>query len=615
MRFYSLKELEALLYRIKRFYTQRGYLDSSVKMDVLYRPNEIEVNYGINEGSRYRVKDVTIQGGHIRPERLLRLLNLRGGSAFVPGLLKRDAEVIKGFYRSLGYRDVEVDRQIQISGNYQVSVRYKLRPGPLYIVSKVRTEGNRALPDALLIKTSGIKAGDIYNEVDLEEGRRAVQRLYESRGFLDAKVRVRSDFKEHRAEITLVVVEGQRYTYGKLIVRGAVKTHYSVVKRQVPFREGQPLNPELLPEMERRLYGTGLFSRVDARFVDAAPGVKDLLVEVQEAPAGIIELSVGYGEYEHLRGAIEIRYLNLFGKNRTGSVRFEANTLKTGLQVGYRDPYFFEPDVELLSRLKAEKEKFKNFDTGQLNYRVKRYSATVGLQKPITTYLTGSLSYEYSYVQTYDINPDVVLSEQDRGYLGIESIILALTYDRRDNPFNPTSGVVAGLSIKNASKYLLGETNFVKVTASGAAYFRVLSPLVLALGLRGGVAYGYRGTDKLPIVERFFLGGRNSVRGFPQDGLGPKGPDGNPTGGNAFVQGNLELRLRIIDGLGIVGFLDSGNVWTTADEVDLNLRSSAGIGLRYNTPAGPIRLDYGWKLDVKPGESPGEFHFSIGHAF
>jgi len=133
--------------------------------------------------------------------------------------------------------------------------------------------------------------------------------------------------------------------------------------------------------------------------------------------------------------------------------------------------------------------------------------------------------------------------------------------------------------------------------------------------LKGGFALGYGDTRELPVVERYFLGGRNSVRGFPQDELGPKGTDGTPTGGNAFVLTNVELRTSLGKGIGLVFFFDSGNVWRTIGDIDLSMRYTAGLGLRYSTPIGPIRIDYGYKLDRREGESSGEIHFSIGQAF
>jgi outer membrane protein insertion porin family len=147
-------------------------------------------------------------------------------------------------------------------------------------------------------------------------------------------------------------------------------------------------------------------------------------------------------------------------------------------------------------------------------------------------------------------------------------------------------------------------------------YQKIYRGIVLAASVRGGFAEGYGDTRELPIVERFFLGGRTTVRGYEQDTLGPKGSDGNPTGGNAFLMESLEVRTSITNAIGFVVFLDGGNVWVKIDEIDpSDLKFTAGFGLRYNTPVGPVRVDYGRKLQTEKGESSGEIHFSIGHAF
>ena len=129
------------------------------------------------------------------------------------------------------------------------------------------------------------------------------------------------------------------------------------------------------------------------------------------------------------------------------------------------------------------------------------------------------------------------------------------------------------------------------------------------------MAYGLGENEELPLIERFFLGGRSSVRGYSYDSLGPKGDDGNPTGGNVFALTNWELRYSLGKGFGLVTFIDAGNVWQTIDDVQGELKYTAGAGLRYNTPVGPIRVDYGHKMNKDKGDSSGEVHFSFGHAF
>jgi len=257
-----------------------------------------------------------------------------------------------------------------------------------------------------------------------------------------------------------------------------------------------------------------------------------------------------------------------------------------------------------------------NIDTRETRYQLTRYTATAGIEKRLSDTLKLELYYEVSHIKTFDVQPDVVLSKEDTGTLLISGIKPGIVYDTRDNPFDPKKGILSGISVKFTSPAFLSETDFVKLIFHGSTYHQLNKRFVLALSLRGGIAEGYRETRELPIVERFFLGGRTTVRGYEQDTLGPKGEDGNPTGGNAFLLANLELRTSLGKGIGFVTFLDGGNVWLKAKDIEPgNLKYTAGVGLRYNTPVGPIRIDYGHKLEREPGESRGEIHFSIGHAF
>jgi outer membrane protein insertion porin family len=185
----------------------------------------------------------------------------------------------------------------------------------------------------------------------------------------------------------------------------------------------------------------------------------------------------------------------------------------------------------------------------------------------------------------------------------------------RDNPFDPSSGSLHGITLKFASKAYLSESEFIKGTFQSSWFFLLKKRIVFAFSLKGGAAYSFGETDELPLIERFFLGGRTTVRGYGHDLLGPKGADNTPTGGNVFALVNGEFRIPIRKGFGIVTFIDAGNVWIRTNDVDAGLKYTAGLGLRYATPVGPVRLDYGHKLNREQDESTGEFHFSFGHAF
>ena len=209
----------------------------------------------------------------------------------------------------------------------------------------------------------------------------------------------------------------------------------------------------------------------------------------------------------------------------------------------------------------------------------------------------------------------MILSKEDTGTLEISSISPSVFYDTRDNPFDPSSGSLQVFVVKYASEAFLSEAEFIKGTIKSSWFVKLFKPVVFAFSLGGGAAYGLDESEEIPLIERFFLGGRTTVRGYSNDTLGPKGKNDNPTGGNMFALTNWELRISVFKGFGLVTFLDAGNVWRTADEVDDELKYTIGTGLRYNTPVGPVRIDYGHKMNKESGDSSGEVHFSFGHAF
>ena len=195
----------------------------------------------------------------------------------------------------------------------------------------------------------------------------------------------------------------------------------------------------------------------------------------------------------------------------------------------------------------------------------------------------------------------------------------AVIWDKRDDPFNPTQGSIHGFNIKEAMKELGSEVDFTKATVQSTWYLPAKEYLVLALSGRAGMAWPHHDTLEIPINERFYLGGSTTVRGYIQDSVGPYNLDtaGNriPTGGSSMIQLNAEIRLNSSGGSGFVIFTDAGNVWVDQNIRLDDLRASYGVGFRYHTPVGPLRVDYGQKIHRLSGESAGELHFSIGQAF
>jgi outer membrane protein insertion porin family len=608
--------IEEAVAKMTALYHEKGYPFVQIAPVEAEGDGEIRLNFYIFEGRKVYVDSMEIAGSSLPEENLKAIMSLRKGEVYNPDLLDSDVGRLEDFYNALGYLDASFSEpEVKIVGE-GASIYVTVSEGKKYEITHIGVEGVKSIPGEKIYEAIGLKAGAPYNEVDVADARRRVINLYRNHGFLDVRVEVKRDFEEGSVKVVFRVDEGAVYYFGETVVIGNAQTNPEVVKRELGYEQGKPLDVGKLVAARQKLYRLGIFRDVDLRPLESYDHTSDIAVEVQESKPGVVEFGFGYSEYERYRGFVDIGYRNLFGTDKQVSFRTELSSLARRFILNYRDPWFLGRPVPMRASLLREEKKEENIDTGEVMYRLRRTTATIGIEESLGERMKLDLPYEFSLVKTFDVRPDVVLSREDVGTLAISSVIPAISYDTRDNPFDPKRGVFAGASLKFATFALLSQTDFLKVQAHASTYARLSRWIVLAVGARGGVAQGLRDTNELPLVERFFLGGRNSVRGFAQDTLGPKGKDGNPTGGNAFFQGNVELRFRVSRNWRLVAFVDSGNVWREISGFDpLQLRYSVGGGLRYSTPVGPVRVDYGHKINRRLGETSGELHFSIGHAF
>jgi len=231
------------------------------------------------------------------------------------------------------------------------------------------------------------------------------------------------------------------------------------------------------------------------------------------------------------------------------------------------------------------------------------------------------LTYRYDTIKITDITETASQDLRDEeGTNSISSTELGLTYDSRDNVFNPTRGNVLSGSMQTAGGPLGGDRDFWKFFGRASHYFPVFSSSVIETRLRVGIADTYQDTQKIPIFERFFAGGSSTIRGYRERKVGPvDSSSGDPLGGNSLLIGNLEYTYPLMSFLKVAAFYDIGNVWAKANNLGSSgLKSGTGIGFRLKTPIGPIMLDYGIPLNKEPGQDKkggGRFYFSMSHGF
>lgn len=604
------------LSRITSVYYSRGYPYAQIAPVKVAGEDITTIVYYIYEGDKVIVNSINFNGITIPATNLKEIISLKEGAGYNPDLIDNDKNLLKEFYYALGYLDVNIDDfQVEIR-DLMAYINITINEGIKTVIGNIVVSGSKQVSEEEIKKMIRLKRGDPYNAVDISDARYDIINLYGKHGFVETKVKIKQALHEQKMDIIFEIEEGAVAFFGKTIVSGNAKTNYKVIKRELLYKEGENFNYSLLSKTRQKMYKLGLFTDVDIEELPNNGNIRNVHVKVIEGNAGVVEFGLGYGDYEKYRFSFDVSYRNLFGMNRQSSLRTEVSSLEKRYILNYLEPWFLDKPMPLKASIVLEEKTEKNFETNDIRYKLKRYVASIGVEKKFSEEVKSEIYYEFSQTKTYNVDPDVILSKEDTGYLAISSIRPGLIYDSRDNPFDPKRGILAGITVKASSGLLLSRTDFIKTILSGSVYHDILRRFVIAASVKSGLAKGLSDTTELPLVERFFLGGRNTVRGYEQDSLGPKGADGSPTGGNAFVLTNLELRTYLGRGIGVVTFLDGGNVWISTSDIEFSkMKYTVGVGIRYTTPVGPVRIDYGHKLNRQPDESKGEIHFSIGHAF
>ncbi|KJU84502.1 Outer membrane assembly protein, YaeT [Candidatus Magnetobacterium bavaricum] len=603
---------------ILSLYHQGGYINATVTTRTWQRPDSYDVLCDIDEGDAYEIADVVFEGCTIDKDKLKELMSLKKGQPLNYDIIEDEEDAITQYYQSIGFYDVNVDSfDIKITPkNKTAIITIKLTEGAQLKVSRVNITGNNRIGTETIMSLIAIEEGAPLDDTSVFNARARIISHYNKNGYSDATVKVQTNVEDTSVILTFNIEEGKPYVFGKTIISGNKRTKWKVFTGTITHKSGDAFNTIKLYEEVKDLYKTGLFTSVDFSVVDGFGQSKDVVFEVKEANHGVIDYGVGYGEYEGLRGFFDVKYINLGGMNRQISLRTKVSSLNQKYSLGYIEPRFTSYSLPLSSSISFEKREELDANTRNVRYQLEKYTASSSVERYLGNNIKGQLSYEFNLVKTWDVSPDVELSRDDTGTLVISSIVPSVLLDTRNNPSNPTDGFLVGASVKLASGLLLSQTNFIKTTGNFNYYREVFKDVTLALSLRSGVGQGWLQTVDLPIVERFFLGGSTNVRGYAQDTVGPKGSKGYPQGGNVFTMTNIEMRFKVVGDFGMVTFVDTGNVWNDFKDFNpFDVKYTTGLGLRYMTAIGPLRVDYGHKLNKAKDESPGRFYFSIGQAF
>jgi outer membrane protein insertion porin family len=672
--------VEDSIQRIKGYLNQQGYWKADASAERQEGQGTLTVAFTVRRGLHYRIADgVEVVGNRTVPLEQLRpaLARLQAGDEFVESNLSAAVSGIAGLYQRLGFARAKVaaaanEMNPSPAGQGLVKPVITVVEGPLTLVGNVAFTGNASVPEEQLRAFVTSTPGAPFYQPQVVADYDAVLLEYRNRGFAAASVLVVPGVSPDgtRADLEFQIHEGQQTIVDHILIVGNTRTDSRVITRELLLQEGKPLGLEDLIESQRRLGALGLFRRIRIDPLShASGGTTDVLVTVEEAATttlsygGGLEVSrllragPGGGARERLefapRGFFDVGRRNIGGKNRSVnlytrlSLRPKApssdGTQRTGFGfseyrfVGtFREPRAFgvNADLSLTGAVEQGVRSSFNFARKGVNAEIVRR-----LSPGVRT----SARYAFGTTRTFDEQLDTEDQARiDRIFprVRLSGFGGAISRDTRDDVLDPTRGMFLSADGSIAARALGGQVGFMKSFVQGLWFQRVplRSRVIFASRLAVGLADGFQrvveSTDAqgspiteivedLPASERFFAGGDTSVRGFALDSVGALNtisPTGFPRGGNALLLMNGELRLPVWGDLGAAVFMEGGNVFNRITEFAFNeLRGSAGFGIRYRSPIGPIRFDVGFKMDRRELggalESRRAFHFAIGQVF
>jgi outer membrane protein assembly complex protein YaeT len=654
--------LEDSANRIRDYLHAQGYRDARVTHQRVESDGELAVSFAIARGPRYRLGAVTVEGNEFFSSTALApLLRAAAGQPFDAARLEADVSTLEELYRRRGFASAQVDAEvIPIGGtgadsDVTVGIRIVIVENAQTLIGTVRVEGNTSVAEDTLLAGIGLKPGGELFATQLAIDRDTLQSRYANLGFLNATVEgspiVSADGR--RADVVFRVREGPQIFVEHVLVVGNDRTRTDTIQRELQIKAGDALGVDGVVETQRRLTALGLFRRT--RITQLAHGDetrRDLLITVEEAPPTTVGYGGGFelGQRIHDTGGVAVEELefapraffeitrrNLFGKNRSVnlfariSLRPQEDASGYGfseyrLLGTFREPRVLNTQADAFLTAVTEQQRRSSF-----NFARRGFSAEVVRRLSAALSLSGS--YQIQETEVFDVKIEDADEQAiiDRLFpqVLLSSFSSSVVRDTRDDQLNPASGQYFSASGQLADRRIGSKVGFFKTYFTGQLFRPVPGPrrIVFAGSARLGMAVGFVHDGErleLPASERFFAGGDTTVRGFALDQLGtPDVIDANgfPVGGDALVIFNGELRVPLVRSFGIVGFVDSGNVFKRTSDIDLGqLRSAAGFGIRFQSPIGPIRVDLGFKLDrrdITPGrpEPLNAWHISLGQAF
>jgi outer membrane protein assembly complex protein YaeT len=612
------------------------------------------------EPGRFRLSHVTFVGIHgVSPKELSKTLAARPQPfwkfwAKPPVITTADLEDdllrIRQFYQAHGYYDTQVTYRIQeIKGKAQprtsekgkpaaplIDVTFDVKEGPPVVIDRIdlkMEEKAEGLSQPSLLKSLPLKTGQIFHMDTYRKAKESLLKALGNKGYplatLSGQVTVNTD--DHLAQIHFDLKPGERCAFGSVTISGNDGyVNDVVIHRALAFKKGEAYATDKVEESQRNLFNLDIFKVAlikPSEKKESPSGSCEIpmLLQVKPKKRQSVKFGLGYGTEDGFRLMGAWTYRNLFGWGGKLTLSAKRSDLIENAQGEYVQPYFLGAKNTLLSKGGFEQDNF-------VSYTNRKVFADALFTRQLTKSWKASIGYTLQVNDVTQLNlqdPAEIAQIEEKNTYFISAMNMGLMRDTTDNTFHPTRGSISSASVEAASGTLGSKLAYFQPSLEFRKYKRIPWGTILAGRVRIEAIQNTEDTDYIPIFKRFFLGGADTVRGYSFQGLPPLDENGNPLGGVSSFLANLELRYPIYKELSGVVFVDMGVLDESPFRYNFgDMRYTSGLGLRYNTIVGPVRLDFGYKLnpptrgDVglltnpdKPVEDRWHIYFSIGQTF
>ncbi|MEW6571728.1 MAG: outer membrane protein assembly factor BamA [Nitrospirota bacterium] len=609
--------------KLRTFYEEEGhYLSRIVPVIKKISENEVSLTYQIEEGPKVKIKKINIEGNKaISDGKIKRAIQTKewwffsfitSSGYYKKDNMESDIDRIRDLYLNNGYIQVAVgEPQIKLTEDQtRMIITIPLSEGEQFLVSSTEISGNTVYGTEEIKKRVTMTPGKPFSKATLRKDIISISELYSENGY--ALITVTPDLipdQENKSvKVILNIDEGDRYRIGRIEISGNTKTRDKVIRREVRLDEGDIFNSALIKRSYERINNLNFFETVElAPKPRPEEKLVDLEVKVKERPTGFFSIGGGYSSVERFIAMVELTQGNLFGRGQYIKLRGELGGRTSYYDITFRDPWFLDRPITFSTSL-------YNVTREYIEYEKKATGFSISFGKRFSDYWWSNVEYNFEDAEIFNVSEEAprIIREQE-GTSVTSSITPSLVRDSRDNFIDPSRGSRNSIYVTYAG--IGGTNNFVKGEIDSAWYLPIKSTTLMLRG-RFGYATGI-GDDELPLYERFYVGGIYTVRGLGFGEAGPRDEEtGDVIGGTEELIFNMDYIFPLISSIRLKGvaFFDAGNSYEEFKNFG-ELRYTTGLGVRWISPVGPVRIEWGYNLDRKPGERSSRFEFAFGTFF